>query len=185
MLIKILDRNAMGEDTPFTPLYEFGKVEIFGSTEPHELGERLSDADIVILNKVKITKEAIVAAKKLRLICTFATGYDNVDVKACSEAGIAVCNVPAYSTDSVALMTVATVLALRTHLFEYTDYVNSGEYTRSGIANKLTPVYHEISGAKWGIIGYGNIGKAVAAAARALGAKVMPKLTKYAPNAIL
>lgn len=173
MLIKILDRNAMGEDTPFTPLYELGEVEIFGSTEPHELSERISDADVIILNKVKITKDALAAAKNLRLICTFATGYDNIDVSACKEAGIAVCNVPAYSTDSVALMTVATVLALRTHLFEYTDYVNSGEYTRSGIANKLTPVYHEIAGAKWGIIGYGNIGKAVGAAARALGAEVM------------
>lgn len=173
MLIKVLDRDAMGVDTPFSPLYSLGEIEIFSGTTAEELKDRIADADIIILNKVKITKDVILSAKKLRLICTFATGYDNIDVAACRAAGIAVCNVPAYSTDSVALMTVATVLALRTHLFEYTAYVNSGEYTDSGIANKLTPVYHEIRGAKWGIIGYGNIGRAVAMAARALGAEVM------------
>ncbi len=173
ILIKILDREAMGEDTPFSPLYSLGEIEIYPSTSADELKERIADADIIILNKVKISKEAISTAKRLRLICTFATGYDNIDVAACRELGIAVCNVPAYSTDSVALMTVATVLSLRTHLIEYRDYVNSGEYTKSGVANKLTPVYHEISGSKWGIIGYGNIGKAVAKVAKALGAEVM------------
>ena len=163
----------MGTDTPFSKLHSLGKIEIYQKTSGDELKERIADADILILNKVKITAETLAYAKKLRLICTFATGFDNVDVLACKEKGIAVCNVPAYSTDSVALMTLATVLSLRTHLFEYTEYVNSGEYTKSGVANKLTPVYHEISGCKWGIIGYGNIGRAVARVARALGADVM------------
>ncbi len=172
ILIKILDREAMGTDTPFSPISNLGEVEIYPKTSKEELIKRISDAEIIITNKVKITREALLFAKRLKLVCTFATGYDNIDVAACRELGVAVCNVPAYSTDSVALMTVATVLSLRTHLNEYTDYVNSGEYTASGVANKLTPVYHEIAGCKWGIIGYGNIGKAVARVARALGAQI-------------
>ena len=172
ILIKILDRAAMGEDTPFGELYTLGEVVIYERTAPTEVCERIKDADIVIVNKVKLTGEVLAAAEGIKLVCTFATGYDNVDVAFCKSHGIAVCNVPAYSTDSVALMTVATVLALQTKLYQYSSYVSSGEYTRSGLANKLTPVYHEISEKRWGIIGYGNIGQAVARVARALGAKV-------------
>ena len=163
----------MGEDTPFSPLHKLGKVVIYDNTSSELVADRISDADVVIVNKVKLTKQTLSDAKKLKLICTFATGYDNVDINYCKASGIAVCNVPAYSTESVSLMTVSTVLALKTGLFEYNEYVHSGEYTKSGVANKLTPVYHEISGLKWGIIGYGNIGRAVARVARALGASVL------------
>lgn len=163
----------MGEDTPFDALYELGDVVIYKKTENELTAQRISDADVVIVNKVKLTREVLSGAKSLKLVCTFATGYDNVDVEYCKASGIAVCNVPAYSTESVSLMTVSVVLALQTKLFEYSEYVSSGEYTKSGVANKLTPVYHEISGLKWGIVGYGNIGRAVARVARALGATVM------------
>jgi glycerate dehydrogenase len=94
-------------------------------------------------------------------------------VETARARGVGVCNVPGYSTDSVALFTVANVLSLYTHLREYNEYVTSGEYSRSGIPNKLTPVYHEIKGKTWGIIGLGNIGKAVAEVAKALGARVI------------
>ena len=172
MLIKILDKAAMGDDTPFSPLYELGDVVIYDKTAPEDIKERISDAEVVIVNKVKLSESVLTFATSLRLICTFATGYDNIDVEYCKREGIAVCNVPAYSTQSVSLMTVSTVLALQTKLYEYSSYVASGEYTDSGVANKLTPVYHEIAGKRWGIIGYGNIGRAVAEVARALGAKV-------------
>ena len=173
MKIVLLDRASIGEDTPLDILYSIGDVSIYEHSTPAETIERATDAEILIINKVKITRELLVGAKKLKLICIFATGYDNIDVVSARELGIAVCNVPGYSTESVALFTIATALSLTAHLTEYSDYVRSGEYTASGVPNKLTPVYHEIGGKTWGIVGYGNIGKAVGKVAEALGATVI------------
>jgi glycerate dehydrogenase len=173
MQIVVLDRVAMGEDTPFTKLSSLGNVEIYDSTSESELLSRIKTADVIITNKVKITGEAIKLAKNLKLICVFATGYDNIDIKTAKENGVAVCNVPGYSTESVTLYTVATVTALLTKLLEYNSYVRTGEYSKGKYANKLSPVYHEISGKVWGIIGLGNIGKSVARVASALDAKVI------------
>ena len=173
MKIVVLDRNALGVDTPLEGLNRFGEVEVYDGTSPDELIDRVSDADVLVINKVKITEQIFAAARSLRLICIFATGFDNVDTAAAKKHGVAVCNVPGYSTDSVALYTLATVLSLYTHLREYNAYVVSGEYSSSGAPNLLTPVYHEIKGKTWGIIGLGNIGKAVARVAEALGARVI------------
>lgn len=173
MKIVVLDRNSIGLDTPLEGLFAFGEVVVYNKTEPSEVISRIIDADCIVLNKVKITEEIIESAECLKLICIFATGYDNVDVKAARRRGVGVCNVPGYSTDSVALFTVANVLALYTHLREYNAYVTSGEYSNSGVPNKLVPVYHEISGKTWGIIGLGNIGRAVARVAQSFGARVL------------
>ena len=173
MKIVVLDKNSLGSDTPLVGLERFGEVVIYDQTSQEELCERVSDADVLVLNKVKITEETFKAAGSLKLICIFATGFDNVDLTAARAHGVGVCNVPGYSTDSVALFTLATVLSLYTHLGEYNDYVISGKYTASGVPNCLTPVYHEISGKTWGIIGLGNIGRAVAKVAEALGARVI------------
>lgn len=173
MKIIVLDRNSLGTDTPLDGLCEFGEVEIYDSTSNEELGARIEHADVIVLNKVKITSEALATARQLKLICVFATGYDNIDLASAERHGVAVCNVPGYSTDSVALFTVANVLSLYTHLWEYNSFVRTGEYSASQTPNKLEPVYHEISGKTWGIIGLGNIGRAVARVAVALGARVI------------
>ncbi len=173
MRITVLDRNSLGTDTPLSGLYAFGDVEIYDSTAPEQIISRIDESDVIVLNKVKIDESIFKAAKRLKLICIFATGYDNIDLVAARKHGVAVCNVPGYSTDSVALFTVSNVLALATHLCEYNRYVTSGEYSASGVPNKLTPVYHEIRGKTWGIVGLGNIGRAVAKVAEALGARVI------------
>lgn len=173
MKIVVLDRNSLGMDTPLEGLNKFGEVVIYDQTAPSEVNSRVYDADVIVLNKVKMDAQSIACAKKLKLICIFATGYDNVDVESARELSVGICNVPGYSTDSVALFTVANVLALYTHLREYNSYVVSGEYSKSGSPNRLVPVYHEISGKTWGIIGLGNIGRAVAKVAEAFGAKVI------------
>lgn len=173
MKIVVLDREAIGFDTNLERLMHFGETVIYDKTADCEINERLADADIAILNKVNISRRVLESTSNLKLICIFATGYDNIDVAACREKGIAVCNVPGYSTDSVAVFTLANVLALYTHLREYNNYVISGEYTESGFPNKLTPVYHELRGKTWGIIGLGSIGRAVAAVAKAFGAHVI------------
>ena len=173
MKITVLDRASMGDDTSFLPIETLGEVEIYDTTSQEMLISRIEDTDVIITNKVKIGEEAISASKKLKLICVFATGYDNIDVAAARELGIAVCNVPGYSTDSVTLFTVSTVLALCSHIIEYNAFVKSGEYTASGMPNRLTPVCHDLSGKTWGIVGYGNIGRSVGRVAEALGAEVI------------
>lgn len=173
MIIKVLDRASMGSDLSFDSLNKFGKTEIYDETSKEELMERTKDAQILVSNKIKITEDVINNAEALELICVFATGFDNIDVSAAKKRGIAICNVPAYSTDSVALFTVANVLCLYSKLTEYRRYVASGRYSEEGKANSLTPVYHELRGKTWGIIGFGNIGRAVARVAEAFGAKVI------------
>ena len=174
MRITILDKASLGLDTPLESLEALGELIAYDATPSELVADRAAKSDVIIINKVKITREVLFAAKdRLRLVCVFATGYDNVDVEAAKEYGVAVCNVPGYSTESVALYTVTTALSLFTHLTEYRRYVTDGSYTRSGVPNKLTPVYHEMGGKTWGIIGLGNIGRAVARVAKALGAEVI------------
>ena len=173
MKISVLDRDSLGKDLPLDKLNQFGEVVVFPSTANDEVISHISNSEVILINKVKITEEIMRSCENLRLICIFATGYDNVDVVSAKKLGIAVCNVPGYSTDSVALCTIATVLSLVTHLKEYNRYVTDGSYSASGVPNKLDPVYHELTGKTWGIIGAGNIGKSVARVAEALGARVI------------
>lgn len=173
MKIIVLDRASIGEDLPLDVLDKFGEVTVYESSAPNEIKQRVSDADVIILNKIKLTAELMKSAQRLKLVCVFATGYDNIDIKYAREKGIGVCNVPGYSTDSVVLYTMSTVLALLSRLLDYNSFVRSGEYTESGAPNRLTPVYHEVNGKVWGIIGYGNIGRAVARVAEAMGARVI------------
>lgn len=173
MKIVILDKASLGDDTPFSVLERFGEVVSYDKSTPEEAALRSKDANVIIINKVKVTEALMSSSDRLKLVCVFATGFDNIDVAAAKKLGIAVCNVPGYSTESVAVYTASTVLALCTHLYEYNNYVKCGDYTRSGVPNKLTPVYHELTDKVWGIIGYGNIGRAVGRIAKAFGARVI------------
>ena len=173
MKISVLDKSTLGEDLDISPLYAYGETVIYDKTSPEEVASHIGDADAVFVNKVKLNRTNLLNATNLKIICEAATGYDNIDLDYCKEAGIAVCNVPAYSANSVSQVTVAMVMSLATHIPEYNRCVSSGDYTKSGIPNKLTPVFHELCGKKWGIIGYGNIGKKVGDVARALGCEIM------------
>ena len=173
MKIVVLDKSTLGEDIDLSPIYALGEVEVYENTSPCEVAERIDDCDVVIINKIKLGEANLNTAEKLKLICVAATGYDNIDTLYCKERGIALCNVPGYSTDSVAQVTLSMVLSLVTHLKEYERFVNSGEYSESGVANKLTPVYHELSSLTWGVVGGGGIGMKVAEIAKAFGCKVM------------
>ncbi len=173
MNITVLDAATFGEDLDLSPLDTLGTVTVYQTTPPELVASRLAEADVTVINKVKITKEVAEAAKRLKLICIMATGYDNVDLDACRASGIAVCNVAGYSTHSVAQLTVTMALSLYTHLPEYTAHTRSGAYTRGGVQNCLVPVYHEMRGKTWGIIGYGNIGAQVARVAEALGCRIL------------
>ncbi len=170
--IAVLDAKTLGEDLDLSPLDAVGDVTVYDTSAPEEIPGRISGADVVMINKIRLN-ESNLSGSPVRLICVAATGYDNIDVAWCRSHGIAVSNVVGYSTDSVAQLTVSMALSLTNHLREYTQAVRDGSYTRGGVANRLTPVYHELSGRTWGIAGYGHIGKKVGAVARALGCRVI------------
>ncbi len=173
MKITVLDKKTMGDDISFAPVERYGELTAYDISPAELIPERVADAEVIILNKAKITADVIAAAKNLKLICVFATGYDNIDLTAAREAGVAVCNVPGYSTDSVTLYTIATVTSLASRLMTYRAAVSSGEYTDVGSPNKISPAFNDLRGKTWGIIGYGNIGKSVAEVAKAFGANVI------------
>ena len=169
----MLDVANVGEDLPLDGLCALGELTAYPTTAQSEVAERIADCDVVILNKVKLSRELLASAKDLKLICVTATGYDNIDLAAAREYGIAVCNVPGYSTPSVVQLTLAMALSLATNLPDFAAHVSSGEYSRGRSANRLTPVFSELCGKTWGIVGYGNIGRGVAAVARALGCRIL------------
>lgn len=173
MNVVLLDYGSLGCDVDLTPFQSTGTVTAYEMTTPDQLAERIQDADVLITNKLKLNRSNLGAAPHLKQICVTATGYDNIDLDYCAERGIAVCNVPGYSTDSVAQLTLAMAFALSTHLISYRNHVNGGFYARSGSPNLLSPVWHELTGRVWGIVGCGNIGRKVARVAQAMGCKVL------------
>ena len=173
MKIVFLDAATIGDDLTYGSFEELGEVVVYPTTNEEEFEVHIDGADVVVINKLKLNATNLPKAKNLKLICLAATGFDNVDLDYCRKAGIGVCNVVGYSTRSVAQLTLSMALSLYTHLDEYTSFVRSGEYTQNGLANRLTPIYHEIAGRTWGIVGYGNIGKQVARVAEALGCRVL------------
>lgn len=173
MKITLLDAATLGYDMDFDKLGRFGEFDVYQTTPSDKIEERISNSDIVIVNKVRLDGAVLKNARRVRLICEAATGYDNIDIEWCAAHGIAVSNVVGYSSDSVAQITVATVLSLVSHLNEYSNFVSDGSYSRSGVATRISPTYREISGSVWGIVGYGNIGRRVAEVAKALGCQVI------------
>lgn len=173
MKIVLLDTATLGEDIDLSPILCLGETTEYKNTLPEQVAERIAEAEVIVLNKIKLNETNLAQAHHLRLICVTATGYDNIDTAYCRQKGIALCNVPGYSTDSVAQLTVAMALSLVSHLTEYRRFVHSGAYTASGVANRLEPVYHEMSALTWGVVGGGAIGSRVAQIASALGARVL------------
>ncbi len=173
MKVVILDAKTLGDDIQLGIFEQFGDLEIYPTTDPTNLFERIQDADIIITNKVIIDREAMNTARNLKLICVAATGYNNVDVVYAKEKGIAVTNVAGYSTESVVQTTFGMLFYLLMHLRYYDDYVKSGDYAMSDIFTHLGRPFWEIHGKRWGIIGLGNIGRRVAQIAENFGCDVI------------
>lgn len=171
--IAVLDAATLGADIDLSVLDSIGHTTVYPLTSRQEVGPRIAQCDVCILNKVRLDAQVLAQAGRLKLICVAATGYDNIDTAYCKAHGIAVCNVAGYSTNSVSQLTLAMVLSASVNLNAFRSAVADGRYSAGGVQNILTPVYHELAGKTWGIIGYGGIGKKVAEAARALGCQVV------------
>ncbi len=173
MKITFLDSATIGSDIDLSMFKPLGELVVFETTSQEEFADHVADSDVIIINKIKVGRDNLPTCQKLKLICVAATGYDNIDTVYCRDHGIAVCNVVGYSTQNVAQVTVSMVLSLICHLTEYNRSVADGTYSGGKVANILTPIYHEIYGKTWGIVGYGNIGKQVGTVAKALGCNVI------------
>lgn len=173
MKIVILERKSVGMDVDVSEFEQFGELVIYDATEKEQVAERVKDADIIIANKAPIHEGTIGKAPNVRLVCEFATGFDNVDIAYCKSRGIKVTNARNYSTETVAQHTFALAFYVLEKLNHYDNYVKSGEYAKSDSFTNFDKVFTEVYGKTWGIVGMGNIGRKVASVAQAFGCKVI------------
>lgn len=171
MQIVLLDTLTFG-DTDLSCFEKFGSVDIYKKTTADETQKRITEAEVIVTNKVVITREHMQQAKKLKLICVAATGTNNVDLKAAKELEIAVKNVAGYSTDSVIQHTFSMLFYLIGHSRYYDEVVKSGAYSKSALFTDVSHPFFEIKGKKWGIIGLGEIGRGVANIAKCFGSEI-------------
>ena len=165
--------TVVGNGIDLEFLKEFGEVTEYDITPPELLAERLQDADAVICNKSPITAAVMAACPNLKYVGLFATGFNNVDVAYAAEHGITVCNVPGYSTEAVAQLTFALLLAVTNRAHEYNATVAAGDWVRSRTFTYFPIPLTELCGKTMGIVGYGAIGRRVGDMARAFGMKVL------------
>lgn len=171
MKIVLLDAITFGK-TDLSYFEALGSVQNYQMTSAKETQARITDADVIVTNKVVITGEHMKNAKNLKLICVAATGTNNIDLEAAKELNIAVKNVAGYSTDSVIQHTFSMLFYLIGHSRYYDEVVKSGSYSQSGVFTDVSHPFFEIKGKKWGIVGLGEIGRGVARIAKCFGADV-------------
>lgn len=172
MKIVFLDAISMG-DVSLEEIASLGELVCYPSSTAQEARERVKDADVACLNKVIVDQAFLDAAPRLKLICEAGTGMNNIDVKLCTERGVIVRNVAAYSTDSVAQTAWMHILNLVGRAFHYQDFVRSGAYSRNPVHVDFKHPFIELAGKKLGIVGMGAIGQKVALIGRAMGMEVI------------
>lgn len=173
MKIVCLDADTLGNDVDLDAVFgKFGEFISYNMTDANDTIQRLQGADIVLTNKVLITKE-VIENTNLKLICVTATGVNNIDLEAAKAANIPVKNVAGYSTSSVAQQTFANILALRNSISYYENYgKNSDGWAKSPIFVNLDRPIFELSGKRFCVVGLGTIGLEIAKIAKAFGCDV-------------
>lgn len=146
--------------------------EFFPRSEPEEVATRIHEAGIVVTNKVFLGAEALASASRLRLICTAATGTNNIDLAAAADRGIPVCNARSYATDSVVQHVFALLLTLVTRMDAYRADIRAGRWSASDQFCLLDHPIRTLAGMRLGIVGFGVLGQATARMAEAFGMRV-------------
>lgn len=172
--IVVLEGKAINKgDLSWEPIERLGQVKIHKNTRQDQVIKVCKKADIIVVNKMIIDRQVIASLPELKLICEAATGYNNIQLEAATDRKIPVCNVPAYSTPSVAQHTFALILELASKVAMHSRKVHKGTWTKKKTWTWYTEPLIELSGKTIGIVGYGNIGRQVAAIARAFGMHVL------------
>jgi glycerate dehydrogenase len=148
-------------------------LEFYGSTDDGEIRARIDAAEVVLLNKFVLTRAHVVAAAHLRLIALAATGTDNVDLAAARERAVGVCNVRGYCSQSVMQHTWALILSLTQHLQEYARLATDGSWVTNESSTVLKHPMRELAGRIYGVVGWGELGRAAARPAEAFGMRVV------------
>lgn len=172
MKIVILDRATLGFDIDMSVFEALGEVKSYDITKTNETIQRLQDADIVITNKVVISKE-VMDNSNLKLICISATGTNNVDLEYAKQKNIQVKNVAGYSSSSVVQLAFSMIFHIVQKLDYYKKYVDEGNWQKSQIFTHIDKPFFELDGKKVGIIGLGDIGRNFAKKASAFDCEVM------------
>lgn len=152
---------------------ELGELVCYEVSTPQQALLRVADADVIITNKVVIDEKIISAAPRLKLICEAATGMNNIDLEAARRHSVSVRNVAGYSTSSVVQLTFAMILNLLCRTQQYSEWVKSGQYSRSPIFTNTDSPFEELDSKTIGIVGMGTIGRKVAEVAGAFGMRVI------------
>jgi glycerate dehydrogenase len=173
MKIVFLDRDTLSPQTTLRRPHFPHELELFDRTTADEVAQRIADADVVIVNKVKLGAPALAGARRLRLVAVAATGTDNVDLQACAARGITVSNIRNYAVHTVPEHTFALIFALRRSICAYRDAVRAGRWQAAGQFCFFDHPIRDLAGSTLGIIGDGVLGQAVAAMGRALGMRVL------------
>jgi len=181
MKIVILDGfSANPGDLSWRELEDMGELTVYERTSPEDTVARAAEAEIVLTNKVVISREVIAQLPLLKYIGVLATGYNVVDIQAAHERGIIVTNVPAYSTESVAQMVFAHLLNVTNRTNHYAIENRSGRWTKNKDFCYWDYPHMELAGKTFGIVGLGHIGRRVAEIALAFGMKVKALTSKSA-----
>lgn len=174
MKLTILDGNAVNPgDLDWSCFESFGNLTVYPRSEPEQVVERSRDSDALFTNKVVFSKEVLQKLPQLKYIGVFATGYNLVDVDEAARRGIVVTNIPSYSTDSVAQLTWAHLLNLTFRLSDHCDSVQRGDWGRHPDFCYWNFPLIELRNQTFGIVGFGEIGRAVARLALAFDMKVL------------
>ena len=172
MKIVFLDAGTMGTSS-LAPIESQGELVAWPNSTPEESVARVSDCDVLIVNKIKVNDRLLDAAPRLRLVCEAGTGINNIDVDACERRGVLVRNVAGYSTDSVVQETFMHILNLLGNGAYFDEVVKSGAYSRSGLFTDYSRPFIEMAGKTLGVIGLGAIGSKVARIGTAFGMNVV------------
>ncbi len=170
MRIVILDAYCVNPgDLSWDALASLGELHVHDRTPEPMVLERIAGAEVVLTNKVRITREVMEAAPSMRYVGVLATGYDVVDVEAASERGVVVCNIPAYSSNSVVQMTFAHILNIVNRVGHYARQNRDGMWSSCPDFSYRDAPLFELSGKTIGIVGLGSIGMRVALLSRYMG----------------